>query len=136
MNNVVRVKLKSFGAIEKAHGLDKDGRVTRFLRDTVDRYCDEYVPMNNAELKTNKRYPTNNTITYVSPYAHYIYYGKLMLAPNGSCWAKEGEKKHYVGKKLKYQGAPKRGPRWEKRMMNDRRRDVERDLQNFIDNGG
>jgi hypothetical protein len=90
----------------------------------------------SGTLKNTKTYPNNHTIRYTMPYAHYMYKGLLMVSPTGSSYAKKGERKHYTGKSLKYQGAPKRGGEWEKRMMNDRRSDVVRDLQKFIKSGG
>lgn len=132
----IKLHLKSTTQIIKEHGLDEDGYTTKFLRDTVDRFCDPYIPMGSGALKNTKTYPNNHTIRYTSPYAHYMYKGVLMVSPTGSSYAKKGERKHYTGKSLKYQGAPKRGGEWEKRMMNDRRGDVVRDLQKFIKNGG
>lgn len=87
-------------------------------------------------LKNTKTYPNNHSIKYTSPYAHYMYKGKSMVAPNGSSWATKGQRKHYTGKLLKYQGAPKRGAEWDKRMMNDRKKDVIKDVENFIKSGG
>lgn len=106
------------------------------MRDTVDKYCDPYVPMNAGVMKDHKTYPNNHSIKYMEPYSHYMYKGKLMVASDGQCIAKFGEKKHYTGKSLKYQGAPKRGAEWDKRMMNDRKKDLIKDVQNFINNGG
>ena len=37
---------------------------------------------------------------------------------------------------MQYQGAPKRGPQWDKRMMNDRGQEVCKDVENFIRRGG
>jgi hypothetical protein len=37
---------------------------------------------------------------------------------------------------MKYQGAPKRGPEWDKRMINDRGKEVCKDVENFIKSGG
>lgn len=37
-----------------------------------------------------------------TPYARYQYYGIVMLGPNGSAYAKRGEKKRLTGKKLRY----------------------------------
>lgn len=89
-----------------------------------------------VHLKNFKTYPSKSEIRYMAPYAHYHFKGELMLASNGSSWAKKGEKKHYVGKSMKYQGAPKRGPNWAERMMSDRRKDIIRNIENFILNGG
>lgn len=44
-------------------------------------------PDNNSDLE-------NGIIKWVTPYAQYLYYGLLMVAPNGSPVAKLGEKKH------------------------------------------
>lgn len=128
------LKLNSIKKIEKDHGLDSKG--DRHLRDTVDRFCDPYVPMASGTTKNNKTYPSDHEIKYISPNAHYMYKGTLMVGPDGSSWAKLGQKKHYTGKSLKFQGAPKRGANWDKRMMSDRKKDIVKDLQNFIKNGG
>lgn len=48
----------------------------------------------------------------------------------------KGVKRKISGASLKYQGAPKRGPEWDKRMMNDRGKEVCRDVEDFIKNGG
>jgi len=37
---------------------------------------------------------------------------------------------------LQYQGAPKRGKEWDKRMMNDRGKEVCKDVEEFIKKGG
>lgn len=40
-------------------------------------------------------------VEYISPYAHYIYEGRLMVDPDtGSSWAKAGAKKVYTGAEL------------------------------------
>jgi hypothetical protein len=130
----LNLKLNSIKKIEKDHGLDSKG--DKCLRDIVDRFCDPYVPMESGILKNTKTYPSDHEIKYISPYAHYMYKGILMVGPNGSPWAKLGQKKHYTGKSLKFSGAPKRGANWDKRMMSDRKKDIIKDLQNFIKNGG
>ncbi len=48
----------------------------------------------------------------------------------------KGIKRNISSQSFKYQGAPKRGAEWDKRMMNDRKRDVCKDVENFIKNGG
>ena len=40
----VKVKMNSTSKIIKDHGLDKNGRVTRYLRDTADRFMMPYIP--------------------------------------------------------------------------------------------
>jgi hypothetical protein len=127
-----KVHINPTAKILQDKGLDENGDVVRHLRDTVDRYSDPYVPMDSGILKNTKQYPNNYTIKYISPYAHYMYKGELMLSPSGSSWAKLGEKKHYAGKKLNFRGSPKRGANWDRRMMQDRGQEVVQDLQNYI----
>lgn len=84
-----------------------------------------------AKLKT---YPSNNEIKYKGPYAKYQYYGKLMLAKNGSAWAKKGEKKVLTNKNLKYHTSGT-GAKWEQLMLQRRKRDLVKDVENYIKAG-
>ena len=131
----VKVRMKSTNKIIKDHGLDNEGKVTRFLRDNADRLMNPFVPMDNGMLRRNKTYPNNHSIKYISPYAHYLYTGKLMLTKSGSCWAKKGEKKIYAGKKLKYHTSGT-GPKWDQLMLQRRKNDLIKDVENFIKSGG
>ena len=132
----VKVKMNPVNKIIKDHGLDKDGRVVRHLRDTADRLMMPYIPGGaGGQLAKLKTYPSNHEIKYTSPYAHYQYTGKAMVAENGSAWAKKGEKKHYSGKKLKYHTSGT-GPKWDKLMMQRRKNDLVKDVENYIKNGG
>ncbi len=128
----MKLKLNSTNKIIKDHGLNENGGVTRFLRDDVDRLCDPYIPMASGPLKNTKTYPSNHEIRYTSPYAHYMYKGKKAVGPSRP----KGVKRTISNMPLKYQGAPKRGAEWEKRMMNDRKKDIIKDVENFIKNGG
>lgn len=131
----VKVKMNSTNKILKDHGLNKDGRVTRFLRDDADRLMNPFIPIDNGMLRKNKTYPSNHEIKYTSPYAKYQYYGKLMLTKNGSSWAKKGEKKITTSKKLKYHTSGT-GAKWDKLMMQRRKNDLIKDVENHIKSGG
>lgn len=113
-------------------GLNKGGKVTKFLRDTVDRLSDPYIPFSSGLLKNNKRYTNDYSIKYVSPYAHYHYKGKKAVGASRP----KGIKRIISNEDMKYQGAPKRGPEWDKRMMNDRGKEVCEEVESFIRNGG
>ena len=130
----VKVKINSTNKILKDHGLDQDGRAIRFLRDDADRLMNPYIPMDNGMLRRNKSYPSNHEIKYISPYAKYQYYRKLMLAKNGSSWAKKGEKKVLTSRHLKYHTSGT-GPKWDQLMMQRRKNDLIKDLQNYIKTG-
>ena len=130
----VKVKMNSVNKILKNHGLDKDGRAVRYLRDTADRLMNPFVPMDNGMLRRNKTYPKNNEIKYTSPYAKYQYYGKLMLAKNGSAWAKLGEKKIQTSKPLKYHTSGT-GAKWNELMLQRHKSSLIKDVENYIKNG-
>lgn len=131
----VKVKINSTNKILKDHGLDQDGRAIRFLRDDADRLMNPYIPMDNGMLRRNKSYPSNHEIKYISPYAKYQYYGKLMLAKNGSAWAKKGEKKVTTSRNLKYHTSGT-GPKWDKLMLQRHKNDLVKDVENYIKSGG
>ena len=131
----VKIKMNPTNKILKDHGLNKDGRVTKFLRDDADRLMNPFVPMDNGMLRRNKTYPSNNEIKYTSPYAKYQYYGKLMLTQNGASWAKLGEKKILTSKNLKYHTSGT-GPKWNELMMQRRKNDLVKDVENYIKSGG
>ena len=131
----VKVKMNSTNKILKDHGLDQDGRAINFLRDDADRLMNPYIPMDNGMLRRNKAYPSNHEIKYISPYAKYQYYGKLMLAKNGSSWAKLGEKKVVTSKNLKYHTSGT-GAHWDKLMLQRHKNDLIKDVENYIKSGG
>lgn len=131
----VKVKINSINKILKDHGLNQDGRAVKFLRDDADRLMNPYIPMDNGMLRRNKTYPSNHEIKYISPYAKYQYYGKLMLAKNGSSWAKKGEKKVLTSRNLKYHTSGT-GPKWNELMMQRNKNTLIKDVENFIKIGG
>lgn len=111
----------------KARGLGSDTGARKSLASEVKRLSDPYVPMQQGMLKNNAVIASDgSSITYTQPYAHYQYYGEVMAgrAP-----------KKYTGKKLKHHGA-NRGPQWDKRMLADKSKDLERSLDAYIKKGG
>ena len=118
-NFKTRVDIKPVAEILKRHGLQQDGEVNLFLRNEVERYSDSYIPFLKSTLKNNKSHPNSHSIKYNSPYARYQYHGKV--AP-----------KQVTNKDLKYHGAPKRGAFWDKRMWNDRGKEICNNLEVFI----
>ncbi|WP_176107502.1 minor capsid protein [Clostridium saccharobutylicum] len=97
-----------------ARGLGTDNRAQKFFTNEVFKQCQPYVPRDEGILSTTVNL-ADNSITYVSPYARYQYYGKVMAgkAP-----------KHATGKSLKYNGAPMRGSHWDKRCWVDRGNEI------------
>lgn len=113
--------------ILKKYGLGTDTKARKYLAAAVAKFCDPYVPMSagaGAHLKNQKIIASDgSTLTYPGPYAHYQYKGEVMAgrAP-----------KYYVGKALKYNGAPMRGKEWDKRMLADRGKDLEKDFAAYL----
>lgn len=131
----LKIKINSPNQIIKRLGLDENGGVTLFLRNEVDRLSDPYVPFasgSGVHMKSNKTYPSNHEIKYNAPYSHYHYMGKKAVGPSRPA----GVKRQISGMDMKYQGAPFRGPKWDKRMMADRKDDVIKSVQNYIKSGG
>lgn len=135
VNYTAEIKLNNYKEISKKHGLDEEGDVTEFFRNKVDTYSDPYIPYSSGSdihLKKFKTYPDKSTIQYEAPYAHYHFVGKKAIGPSKPL----GVKRVISDIDMKYQGAPKRGPNWAERMMNDKEQDIIKDVQEFIDNGG
>lgn len=142
-NFKTRVDIKPVAEILKRHGLQEGGAVTLFLRNEVDRLSDPYVPFKKGNLKSNKSYPNNHSIKYNSPYARIHYHGKVMVDPKykvggfynkktGKWFSRTNVKKVLSNKNFKYNGGPKRGPYWDKRMVNDRIKEICNSLEAFI----
>lgn len=125
-NFKTKIDIKPVEEILKRHGLQNDGAVTLFLRGEVERYSDPYIPFNKGPLKNKKSYPNNYSIRYVSPHSRYQYHGKVMI---GKAPKKE------TNKELKYNGAPKRGAKWDERMWNDHGKEICDNLEGFIKHG-
>ena len=66
MDLKVKIKFNSLNKIIKDHGLDKDGRVTEYLRDTVYRLYKPYVPRENGNLHRQVTFPNKHSIKHTS----------------------------------------------------------------------
>lgn len=100
-----------------------DGTFTlaqKYIDSEVLRLNDSYLPFRNGELKRSGILGTQSgsgEVVYNSPYARFLYYGKVMVGiQSRSAWAKLGEQKVVTEKNLTYNGAPKRGALWFERM--------------------
>ena len=113
-----------------SRGLGATKKVQKYLASEVRRLSDKYVPLQSgagAHMKNQYTIASDgSSIVYPGPYAHYQWYGKVMAgrAP-----------KHYTGDDLTYNGAPMRGARWTERMMIDRKEDIEKSVEAFINRG-
>mgnify|MGYP002799681818 CR=1 FL=1 len=142
----VKVKINKTSQILKDHGLNEDGRVQEFLTTTADRFMMPFIPGGaGGQLAKLKTYPSNHEIKYTSPYAHYQYTGKMYISPtlgvsgiplkSGRWWSPKGEKKIPTSKKLTYHTSGT-GAKWDKLMLQRKKNDLVKDVENYIKNGG
>lgn len=142
----VKVKMNPVNKILKDHGLDKDGRAVRYLRDTADRLMMPFIPGGaGGQLARQKTYPSNHELKYTSPHAQYQYHGKMYISPklgvsgillkSDRWWSPKGEKKTPTSKKLKNHTSGT-GPKWDKLMLQRRKDDLVKDVENYIKSGG
>lgn len=114
--------------ILKRHGLEPGGLVQRYIDSEVLRLCEPYVPMQSGSLIRSGLTGTrlgSGEVEYKSPYARYLYYGKLMVGrQTRRAWAKKNETKVVTDKELTYHGAPKRGKLWFERMKADHKKEI------------
>lgn len=90
----------------------------KFIDSEVLRLCSPYVPFQSGMLEKSGILGTvigSGEVNYNSPYARYLYYGKLMVgrAP-----------KELTDIDLKFHGAPMRGAFWFERMKQDKKEQI------------
>lgn len=107
---------------------DKLSKAQRDLAYQIIADTQDYVPFNQGILSNSAHTENENQeIVYNTPYARYLYMGKLMLDSRGSAWAKKHTKKHVVNKDLTYskEHHSKAGAKWYERSKED-------NLENWI----
>ena len=124
-------------------GIDPNGRVQKFFTQTCYKHMDKYVPKDTGDLRSNVIISTNS-ITYKSPYAHYMYTGKVMgpnipltkkgLSEPYGYYSPKGKAKTYTGANINYHTAGT-GPYWDKRMKSAEMSEVRREVQNYVNRG-
>lgn len=138
------VQLKPTSEIKARLGLEPNGRIQAFFTNECYKAMDEFVPMDNGDLRTNVDVQTDR-IVYESPYARYQYYGKKMVMPeNGKSafyspdygfWSIKGGKKILTNEDLVHH-TPGTGPFWDKRMVSVKMDKVLKTVQDEIGRGG
>lgn len=62
----------------------------------------QFVPHDKGKLEKAEIVNNGRQIIYSTPYARFLWHGKLMLSASGSSWAKRGEKKYLTNIDLKF----------------------------------
>ena len=110
------VKFNSINQIETRLGINPNGKVQKFVTNTLYKEMDDFVPMREGNLRKNVDVGSD-TITYESPYASYQYYG---IRKDGS-----HEVKNYT--------TAGTGNYWDKRMWSARKDKVLNTIQKKVD---
>lgn len=110
--NFAKMRTENFTAAQK------------YVDETVLRGMVKYTPELSGKMIESADNGTkigSGFIQYLSPYARYQYYGKLMVSSiTGSAWASKGEKKVLTDTDLKYsQTNPLAGKMWFERYKKD-----------------
>lgn len=140
MHTDIEIYMDQVSMILSKRGLEPGGRVQKKFTIDVRKYCEPYVPMDKKVLINNVTYDKNyESFTYQSPYAHFLYEGRLMVDPKtGSSYARKGTQKIYKTptQELEYKGGPMRGKHWDKRMWADNGEKIINSIQKYVDRGG
>ena len=143
------VKLKPISTIKVELGIQPNGPVQKYLTKRCAEHMDKYIPLDEGGLAYDNRIIEADRIIYESPYAHYMYEGKVMgpnipIKRNGiieGWFSPKGKPKHYTGKDIDYskskaRGHTEAGPYWDKRMVSAEINKVVEEVQNFVNRGG
>lgn len=115
----------------------------RFFANELMRLSADYVPFDTGLLSASARVSASgDAIIYETPYARYLWYGKLMVDPitgkgaffneKYGFWSRPGVQKKLTDKDLSYQGAPLRGSYWVQRCFNDNKEQLLSSTAKFI----
>ena len=122
MSTTIKVNLDSVSSILAKRGLEPNGKAALFMTNEIYKLSMPYTPMDNNILATTTTI-TANSITYNVPYAQRMWYGKVMA----------GNPLAAIDKEIKFQGSPMRGMRWVERAMIDKKQDVIKAVEDYIE---
>lgn len=139
------VEFKPVGEIETRLQIEPGGYWHKRFANMCMKHMDRFVPMEvigkqSGMLRRSAHIEQNDediAVVYNTPYAHYVYEGKLWVDPiTGSSWARKGTKKIPTDINLKYH-TPGTGHHWDKLMVSADMEDIERTIErqmNWVDN--
>lgn len=126
----IKIDFNDVSKVLADHGLAPGGDVQKFFSNELLRISNPYTPFRSG-VTADTAYisPDGTAINYVTPYARYIWYGKLMVdpitkkgafySPTYGFWSRPKVQKELTDTDLEYQGAPIRGPKWVERAYID-----------------
>ena len=139
------VKIKPTSEIKARLGIEPNGRVQKYFTKRCAEHMDKYIPLDEGGLAYDNRIIEADRIIYESPYAHYMYIGKVMgpsipIKEDGiivGWFSPKGKPKHYTGKNIDYSKSQARGHQyagsyWDKRMWRAEKKEVIQEVQNYL----
>lgn len=137
-----RLYLPSVEQMIKDCGLNKGGKVQKYIDQFILEQSEPYIPHDVGELVASGSRSTqigSGLIIWDTPYAHYMHEGRLMISPTtGSSWAKKDEQKIYAepSKTLVYHsGDSNRKDHWTDRFLIDKKDELIKNCEKLA-NGG
>lgn len=118
-------------------------KAQRFFANELMRLSNDYVPFDTGVLSASARVSANgDAIIYETPYAQYLWYGKLMVDPitgkgafhndTYGFWSRRDVQKQLTDRDLNYQGSPLRGSYWVQRCFNDNKEQLLNSTAEYI----
>lgn len=130
------VKMKPASVIKARLGIQPNGPAHAFFTSTCFKHMTKFVPGGTSSHLNQIITIDPDKVIYHSPGSHYLWNGILYVDPDtGSAFAKKGATKVPTNRELFYH-TPGTGDHWEKRMMAAEGKQVENELQEFVNNGG
>lgn len=116
------LKTEPLQTIYKSIGLEDRGKVQQFLGKTTADNLKKYVSFNSGVQEGATRSIEGGTKVIINvPYARFQAEGKVMVGVQSrKAWAKKGERKIVIDKKLKYHSDRLRGAHPFERMKSDK----------------
>lgn len=137
----IKTYMKPTSVITANLGIQPRGPAHRYFTKRCADYMDKYLPFKRGGLAYDTRIIETDKIIYNSPYAHYMYEGKVM-GPNIPI-KKDGivvgwfskSPKYYTGKDINYNksgGHEYAGPYWDKRMWSAEKENIIDEMKQYI----
>ena len=142
----MRAYLKPTSEIITGLKIEEGGEVHKYFTHTCRVHMDKYVPMDEGNLAISNVIEKTDEIIYASPYAHYMYEGRVM-GPNipikneaglvTGWFSPKGKPKHYTGADIKYNTSKHSyaGKHWDKRMWSAEKDEITKKVQEKVDGG-
>lgn len=147
----IDVRMDEAEAIFEKHGLGYGGIVHKQFTNELLKLSDPYVPNRNSILKNSATITLNgDAIIYNTPYARYMWYGKVMVDPktqkacmvftdkktgNVVFYSRKDVQKVVTDRDIRYHGGGLQGQRWVERCWIDNKNNICDSLEKFVNNG-